>query len=32
MAGRLCVLDKAYERLGPGYTERAKWVVFVARI
>ncbi len=28
---RMRVLDKAYERLGPGQTERAQWVVFVAR-
>jgi SAM-dependent methyltransferase len=28
---RMRVLDKAYERLGPGQTERARWVVFVAR-
>jgi hypothetical protein len=25
------LLDKAYERLGPGHTERARWVVFVGR-
>lgn len=28
---RMRILDKAYERLGPGQTERAQWVVFVAR-
>ncbi len=28
---RMRVLDKAYERLGPGQTERAQWVVFVSR-
>ena len=28
---RMRALDKAYERLGPGQTERAQWVVFVAR-
>jgi SAM-dependent methyltransferase len=28
---RMRVLDKAYERLGPGQTERAKWTVFAAR-
>jgi trans-aconitate methyltransferase len=28
---RMRVLDKAYERLGSGQTERAQWVVFVAR-
>ncbi len=28
---RMRVLDKAYERLGPGQTERAPWVVFAAR-
>jgi SAM-dependent methyltransferase len=28
---RMRVLDKAYERLGPGHTERARWTVFVAR-
>jgi SAM-dependent methyltransferase len=28
---RMRVLDKAYERLGPGQTERAQWAVFVAR-
>ena len=27
---RMRVLDKAYERLGPGQTERAQWAVFVA--
>jgi SAM-dependent methyltransferase len=27
---RMRVLDKAYERLGPGQAERARWVVFVA--
>jgi SAM-dependent methyltransferase len=28
---RMRVLDKAYERLGPGLTEQARWVVFAAR-
>jgi SAM-dependent methyltransferase len=28
---RMRVLDKAYERLGPGQTERAQWAVFAAR-
>lgn len=28
---RMRVLDKAYERLGPGQTEQARWVIFVAR-
>ena len=28
---RMRVLDEAYERLGPGETEHARWVVFVAR-
>jgi SAM-dependent methyltransferase len=28
---RMRVLDKAYERLGPGQTEPARWVVFAAR-
>jgi SAM-dependent methyltransferase len=28
---RMRVLDKAYERLGPGQIERARWVVFVWR-
>ena len=28
---RMRVLDQAYERLGPGQTERAQWAVFVAR-
>jgi SAM-dependent methyltransferase len=28
---RMRVLDKAYERLGPGQAARARWVVFVAR-
>lgn len=28
---RMRVLDKAYERLGPGQAERAQWAVFVAR-
>jgi SAM-dependent methyltransferase len=27
---RMRVLDKAYQRLGPGQAERAEWVVFVA--
>jgi SAM-dependent methyltransferase len=30
-ADRMRLLDKAYERLGPGHTERAWWVVFVGR-
>jgi SAM-dependent methyltransferase len=30
-AERMRVLDKAYERLGPGQTERGRWVVFVWR-
>jgi SAM-dependent methyltransferase len=30
-ADRMRLLDKAYERLGPGQTERARWVVFVWR-
>jgi len=29
---RMRVLDNAYERLGPGQTEQAKWAVFAARI
>ena len=29
---RMRVLDKAYERLGPGQAERAKWVVFLGRV
>lgn len=29
-ADRMRVLDKAYQRLGPGQTERARWVVFAA--
>ncbi len=29
---RMRVLDKAYERLGPSRDERARWVVFVARV
>ena len=29
---RMRVLDKAYERLGPGHAERANWAVFAARI
>ena len=28
---RMRVLDKAYERLGPGQTQQARWVTFVAR-
>ncbi len=28
---RMRVLDKAYERLGPGQTERAQWLVVAAR-
>lgn len=28
---RMRVLEKAYERLGPGQTELAQWAVFVAR-
>jgi SAM-dependent methyltransferase len=28
---RMRVLGKAYERLGPGHTEQARWVIFVAR-
>ena len=28
---RMRVLDQAYERLGPGQTDRAQWAVFVAR-
>lgn len=28
---RMRVLDKACERLGPGQTERARWVIFAAR-
>jgi SAM-dependent methyltransferase len=28
-ADRMRVLDKAYERLGPGQAERGRWVVFV---
>jgi SAM-dependent methyltransferase len=28
---RLRVLTEAYERLGPGRTEQARWVIFVAR-
>ncbi len=28
---RMRVLDKAYERLGPGPTERGQWLVFVWR-
>ncbi|HET7015128.1 MAG TPA: methyltransferase domain-containing protein [Streptosporangiaceae bacterium] len=28
---RLSVIDEAYERLGPGQTEHALWVIFVAR-
>jgi SAM-dependent methyltransferase len=30
-ADRMRVLDKAYERLGPGQSEQATWRVFVAR-
>ena len=30
-AERMRVLDKAYERVGPGQTERAQWVVFACR-
>jgi SAM-dependent methyltransferase len=30
-AERMRVLDKAYERLGPGETERGQWLVFVWR-
>jgi SAM-dependent methyltransferase len=30
-AERMRVLDKAYERLGPGQTERGQWLVFVWR-
>jgi SAM-dependent methyltransferase len=30
-ADRMRVLDKAYERLGPGQSERGQWVVFVWR-
>jgi SAM-dependent methyltransferase len=29
---RMRVLDKAYERLGPGHAELGEWAVFVARI
>jgi SAM-dependent methyltransferase len=29
---RMRVLDKAYECLGPGQAERAKWAVFAARV
>jgi len=28
---RMRVLDKAYERLGPGQPEQARWAIFVAR-
>jgi hypothetical protein len=30
-AERMNVLDKAYERVGPGQTERGQWVVFAWR-